>query len=425
MKRFGILIGIFLIDASTVGPSNDEQEFEPPVAADAGTGEEEDVVRVFVSAEEYKHLDAGTERPASKGKRIEKYQEGQGRFDEIFGDLYFPLLTENHEDLVRDGGRSSSTVELGSLLGRSKTAVVYRVRGDRNKVLKYQVDWDNDEETGKRLDVHPLLRDAWCLMELKDSPIVPKVYYISPPSIFVKDVYRKTDFLLSRRERLETFLTRDRSVRFLLMQRVDKDLYQLVNKGRLHVEYAVLFLKKIIQGIVYIHSRGVVHGDIHPGNIGLIEDPSARIVFFDFGSGFFEEELEGKPEKIRPSMTFNHCLFSHWNLEGFRFGKRDDVFKALMVGAFLMNGSGWTEYCQSLKSDPERMLLFKKEAFLFEFPGGEPLSGLLAGKPVEMIEQVRGRLENILRIAREPGTVQTVPNYDGIIAELDAVLALF
>jgi hypothetical protein len=60
-----------------------------------------------------------------------------------------------------------------------------------------------------------------------------------------------------------------------------------------------------------------------------------------------------------------HCFYSHWNMEGFRFSFRDDLFKLLMVAAYMINGPAWLYHCQSLENQWPAMLYFKSVTNIF------------------------------------------------------------
>ncbi len=190
---------------------------------------------------------------------------------------------------------------------------------------------------------------------------------------------------------------RNPSVRFMVMERIDEDLYGFTRRKSPSVKESLELVRGLIVGLQTMHAHEIVHGDIHPGNLGFLE---GRLVMFDFGSAFFIEETIGLSARLYRS--------------GFRFGKRDDVFKAVMVGAFSMNkGQLWINYCTNLESDGPAMMKFKRESFLFEIPGISSLAKL----PPATNAVVRQRLTHILRLAR-------IPEYTGIIAQIDAIVAL-
>jgi hypothetical protein len=362
--------------------------------------------------------------------RLAHKAQSQNLFDGMYGPRFAPLLGEEYEEFPETATNGSVRIRVGDRLGRSSTSMVLTIK-DTEWNSKWVLKYVGDCGTWERETIHPLLRDAWFLWELEATNLVPKVLYASPPAPMTSEVSRKTDFELSLTDRERCMRFGDRTVRFMIMERIDKDLYKLVGNSRLSVKNSLLLTRLILQGIGKMHAQGIVHGDIHPGNIGLLSiatesDPSAaRLVFIDFGNAFYAEENIGKPALIREPMSFVHCLFSHWNLDGFRFGYRDDVFKALMVGAFLMNGFGWTRFCMSLATNGAKMMEFKRDSFLFEYPGGSSLASLMGkSQTSDTVARIRAYLSEALFIARQPIHVDSVPDYAGIIAHLDAAYNL-
>jgi serine/threonine protein kinase len=181
----------------------------------------------------------------------------------------------------------------------------------------------------------------------------------------------------------------------------------------------------LIEAIERIHDQGVVHGDIHWGNVVLVKRGDQQsIALIDFGNAMFVDEMVGLPEMARAPRSLNHCLYSHWNIEGFRFSYRDDVYKALLVLAFVINGFAFENYCLSLEQNVEDMLRFKREEFLFSMPAEYPdrITGLSLHRDIKRL--LRLRLENALQMARSVEAIDERPNYRFIVTELQAAAGL-
>ena len=56
---------------------------------------------------------------------------------------------------------------------------------------------------------------------------------------------------------------------------------------------------------------------------------NSRLGYINFANAFFVEEMQGEPERIAEHLQRAHCFFSPYDMEGFRFSFRDDVFKAV------------------------------------------------------------------------------------------------
>jgi hypothetical protein len=135
----------------------------------------------------------------------------------------------------------------------------------------------------------------------------------------------------------------------------------------------------------------------------------------------FVDEMRRLPIMAREPRSVNHCLLSHWNIEGYRISFRDDVFRALIVGAFLLNGMPFSDLCVYLETNVEAMLRFKCEGFIFSMPSGPDR---IDGLDVDMNTKrfVRRRLFNALNMARSVEDIDERPNYDFIISQLMAVV---
>jgi hypothetical protein len=373
------------------------------------------VERNFV-ATDYSEAQLALMRP-----RLASLAIGKREWDLKHGPLFAPLLKfGDYEEFVNNLGEQRSFV-LGDLVVRTKYSTLFFIKKFSRAIVKYQTDCFTESV------VHPLLRDAWFLSELADSGMVPQIHYVSPPAGLPDRVTLKTRFLMSDSDWSRCLLAqRAPTVRFMVMERIDEDFYALLRRIQPSVLEAITITHKLLRGIKYMHSKGIVHGDIHPGNLGLIhgDDGSLRILFFDFGSAFFVEEKEGFPDLEAEPRSLVHCLYSHWNIEGFRFGYRDDVFKALMVLAFLIHGRVWTDYCVGLVSDVEAMLAFKRDEFFFELPphiaGGKLAQRIGTHVPPGAKRSARTHLARALALARKPDSPNSLPDYDGIIAELYA-----
>ena len=347
------------------------------------------------------------------GQRLSVIAQEQLREDFINQNTFEPLLRENIEQVPSTD--SISVFSIGDTIAVTQQSIIFGIQETRKYVIKYQADCD------RKGPIHPLLRDAWFLNLFRDTAIVPKVLFVSPPTPMGMGVSLKTNFHITPTERAYC-VVENRSVRFMVMERMSGDLYALMNRMlRPSFKLGIDIMIKLVDGIREIHDRGVVHGDIHPGNIGLIPNPEdprmSDLVFFDFGSAFFIEEKTGLDDRERPRLDYVHCLYSHWNLEGYRFSYRDDVYKILMIGAMLLNGRSWTDYCVDLESDGEAMLLFKRDSFIFEFPGGPDFIGSLPFR-LGQRKTIRSKLEAVLDSVRSLNGINDVPDYDFVIEQL-------
>jgi hypothetical protein len=99
---------------------------------------------------------------------------------------------------------------------------------------------------------------------------------------------------------------------------------------------------------------------------------------------------------------------------------RDDVFKVLLAGAFLMNGPRWMTYCTALEGSPHQMLNFKASEFLFRVPGQIDPVSLLPKASSNAKSRIRSHLAQALAIARSVTRLDEAPQYQLIIDALAA-----
>ena len=372
-----------------------------------------DLTRVFqpygYSRSEYREM----------SPKLASLARNQLEVDHMTGPRFAPLLNYNYEEVPLIDG-TIETFLLGDLIAATSTSTIFEIQGKPDLVIKYQADCDRSDS------IHPLLRDAWFLGKLNDSGLVPSVLYISPPTPLSMSLTPKTELVMKYSERSKC-VENNRTVRFMIFDKIETDVFHYVQDRGADFKNAIEVMIQLVRGLKIIHSHGVIHGDIHTGNVGIMkskEDPGkANLVFIDFGLAFHIEEKIDTPDLEGHYLGYIHCLYSPWDLLGYRFSFRDDVFKVLMIGAYIMNGQPWMDYCIGLQNDGEEMLRFKQDSFLFEFPGGRDIIGSL---PLRSHQKhfVRGKLEDILQSARSVHDINDFPDYDYIINELIKVYRL-
>lgn len=327
-----------------------------------------------------------------------------------------PLLEHDVEWMSFPVGREK--LRLDSILFRTSTAVIMTVSSMAKRVIKYQ---SNCQAMGH---IHPLVRDFALLRAVQPAQVTPKAFFLSPPALFVAmPVTGKTAFSMTLDKRVACAQLPGAHVRYMLMERaglsVDDWVLSEADAGRrLEVSQVMRFTADLVIAVQKIHERGVIHGDIHWGNVVLMDRAGvATPGLIDFGVGSFVDELVGTTAmRFRP-MALAHCFMSHWNMQGFRFSFRDDVFKAILVGAFMLNGLAFQRHCQGLEEDATAMLRFKSHAMWFTVP---ELPNRIAELPVdEAVKQlVTDSLTRVLALIRSVHEIDAAPPYKEIYTEL-------
>jgi hypothetical protein len=181
---------------------------------------------------------------------------------------------------------------------------------------------------------------------------------------------------------------------------------------------------KIIQVIRTLHeSAGVVHGDIHSGNVCMRDSGTAsEVVLIDYGRAFFIADHFTGDELVRTPGSWNHALFTPWEIEGLFPGRRDDIFRAMILISTLMNGPDFHRWLTRLESDVEQSRTVKNGNFFFALPGFSPIDGVRI--PPAMRVKVVRRLGDALNLVRATTVSTSRPDYEGVIAHLEAAISL-
>ena len=188
---------------------------------------------------------------------------------------------------------------------------------------------------------------------LNDTGLAPKVYFLSPPSPIVPGFPMKarSGLMIANGDHC---IALKAEVRMIVMEIVGRSVEAYLEwlRGRLGSDVAYFravmrIALKTLALIESLHSRGVIHGDIHGRNIVFREVKPMReynletdeLILIDFGmASFFPDQLMS-PEDVTCDFDANPLMMTPWQLLNKRYGRRDDLYKMLdFVASFLSDG---------------------------------------------------------------------------------------
>ncbi|PKY00274.1 hypothetical protein P168DRAFT_276160 [Aspergillus campestris IBT 28561] len=174
---------------------------------------------------------------------------------------------------------------------------------------------------------------------------------------------------------------------YLVTNNMMTDLHQLVQSKPLHNQFIQFFTYQILRGLKYIHSAGVIHRDLKPGNILVNENCDLKII--DFGlareqehhmTGYVVTRWYRAPEIM---LTWQHysyeidiwsagCILAEMNLARPLFPGKDHVHQFSLITELLGNPS---------KEVMERVYNPNTRRFIDNLPHeeGRPFSSVLKG----------------------------------------------
>ena len=296
-------------------------------------------------------------------------------------------------------------------------------------VIKYQTNcaWLNRQMLDLQRDFgfQKYIQD-----QVRDIRISPKVVWMSPPIQLPKYKTPKNNF---DRTDTETCSANERAhIRYMIMERAVTDMFRpIMDKSLKPLQRLRLGIKvgiDVITRLERIHKLGIVHGDVHPGNVVQLnysppDGTDPEYGFIDFGLSFFEDEMTDPEcvsavdgtrgcETVHDWSLHNICYLSFWNLKyGSRIAYRDDVFNALMVASFVMNGESQYRYCTSSKARMDEHTRWKSEAFIFR-------DAIDLALPPSHGGVIRAAMQSALDETRGVALVNQHPNYEAILSSL-------
>lgn len=318
---------------------------------------------------------------------------------------FAPKLEDSSDELSETLGEGMP-IDLDSVLRTSSSSIVFLVRQRKDMVVKYQ------SNCGSLQTAHPLLREYYFLKSIEALGIAPTAFFVSAPSLLTEESTPKTDFIMDPAAR-DACVAKGGEVRFLAMERVGSTLYDVMRftaRKRLPIAIAIEFAALTIKSLEKLHMHGIIHNDIHWGNVAIPRSmPEVpRVELIDFGRAL-------RKNIYCPSVTntpYSHATAhsSPWEIAGYHPGPRDDVYRTLLMLSMLAGGdSVWEFHYEMSKRSPA-------EAAKYKLDPGNIFSHLSLDTDPLVIQHLEGALSLVL-LSR--GVNERI-DYHGILASLSS-----
>ena len=97
------------------------------------------------------------------------------------------------------------------------------------------------------------------------------------------------------------------SIPYIIMSKADKTLYELKKETKIEYELFEKILKSLIIILKIIHENGIIHRDVKPENIFIL---NKKIVLGDFDIAKFDEKIYLKLQETKPNERLANYFFS-------------------------------------------------------------------------------------------------------------------
>ena len=293
--------------------------------------------------------------------------------------LGVPESGEDPEPYLSETFSGRGKVVLKRLMGQGEASTVFTVVESPDIVVKYQSDCP---AASLHHSHHPLVLDYYFHKKVESLGISPRVEAISPIEFMPRNPGMKCQFGMSK-ENYEKCVARGLgAVRYMVMGRTADSVADAMRRYP-HRQFP--FSAAIRLGINLMHmlrrlhlEAGVVHGDIHFGNVVFRDRETDELMFIDFGRSFSIPTSGAAavspaasptvlssspptagglrtppigvspPDRIASAFEWTSYQMSPWEIAGYRPGPREDVYKALMMMTFMINGEHVLGYLKEL-----------------------------------------------------------------------------
>ncbi len=176
--------------------------------------------------------------------------------------------------------------------------------------------------------------------------------------------------------------------------------HKITRRDPLTLPQKLEILLQVAQGLAYAHARGVIHRDIKPGNIRVLED--ARVKIMDFGIAKLADVESGL---TKAGMTVGTAAYlPPEQIRGDKVDSRADIFSFGVVAYELL------AYQRPFDGKTLSTLLYQ----------------ILSQEPVPLGEMLFDQPERISKLVMrclEKDAADRPPSFDAVVGELAAVLS--
>ena len=365
-----------------------------------------------------------------------------------------PQLDKKYEDAGAGLGR----LLIGEHIASSFYSTIFDIEGDRPIIIKYQGSCPTVDN-----GVPPLVLDYRYGLIAAAAGAAARPLFLSPEApmdgycmragkcrghkgalkgdklqfdIFGEDTY-ETDPARPH----ATEYKRNGRVRYMIMERVGSSLNEeLLMDPPMSPIKAIDFGIQLIQLLQNLHGAGLIHGDVHPGNVcRRLENPNS-ILLIDFGgSTTLSKETD---EIVFEFFENENPTLSPWQLEGHAVARRDDVYSALFTLAGMMLGvrhrdshmeaireraaAKWGFRSRTVRGNRE-VLKWKRNGPLFKTHSFDPIAEMwpkVDRFTIKKINEVHDGLNKIHKTVMDLKSVKTPIPYQSIVDQLQLVQEL-
>jgi serine/threonine protein kinase len=292
---------------------------------------------------------------------------------------------------------------------------------------------------------------------INSTDIAPKVFYLSPEArISPSDLPLGTSRFVGSylNSNLDACVASGTTVRFMIQEQAGPSLHEIAkyykdDRSAELSKFMIEVARSLIDKLEILHSLGIVHGDIHAGNIVYrrpvddIDDiENVDFALIDFEHAIFFPRNFGRPNKSDDFLNLTPRYLSLWQLAGERMGPRDDIYRLMyMLGDILSKGKYRDGVSRMLEANldlfsisdedgqadmAEKIEYYAKaNCFLFRHSpelGSKAVTGLPAGLDMTVLEKLDAIHSHIVSTYVDP---DMKIDYRLIKASLDEVIALY